>query len=92
MINSLRSIPEPENKLDILTLADVAELLHCSKAHICNIVNGNVKDCLPIPIILFGRRKLIRRESLLQWLKTTEHFAKSDSLTTLLVRDAGKRG
>ena len=27
---------------DLLTLAEVAALLHCSKAHICNVIAGRV--------------------------------------------------
>ena len=29
--------------LDLLTVADVAELLHCSKAHVCNAIAGRVQ-------------------------------------------------
>ncbi len=34
------------DKLDLLTLADTAELLHCSKAHVCKAVNGRVRGCV----------------------------------------------
>jgi len=50
---------------DLLTLAEVAKLLHCSKAHICNAVAGRVRGCPPIPAVCLGRRKLVRRESLI---------------------------
>ncbi len=29
--------------LGLLTMADVAELLHCSKAHVCKAVSGRVR-------------------------------------------------
>ena len=80
------------DKFGLLTLADAAEVLHCSKAHISNIVNGNISGCPPIPSVSLGRRRLIRRESLLQWIEVNERFANDDNLATLLVRDAGKRG
>jgi hypothetical protein len=56
----------------LLTLAEVAKLLHCSKAHICNAVAGRVRGCPPIPAVSLGRRKLVRRESLLSWISENE--------------------
>jgi hypothetical protein len=63
----------------LLTLADVAELLHCSKAHICNIVAGRVHGCAPIPSVSLGRRKLVRREALQSWIAHNEHTAANDN-------------
>lgn len=57
---------------DLLTLAEVAELLHVSRAHITNIVAGRVRGCPPIPALPLGRRKLVRRESLLDWIARNE--------------------
>jgi hypothetical protein len=37
------------NDFDLLTLADVARLLHCSKAHVCKTVAGHVRRCPAIP-------------------------------------------
>ncbi len=82
----------PFETFDLLTLADAAVLLHCSKAHVCKAVSGRVPGCPPIPAVSLGRRKLIRRESLRQWIETNERLAADDKLTTLPVRDAGKRG
>jgi hypothetical protein len=48
--------------LGLLTLSDVAELLHCSKAHVCKTVSGRVRGCPPIPAVSLGRRKLMRRK------------------------------
>ena len=42
---SHRSSPLPDSTFDLLTMADVARLLHCSKAHVCNIVAGRVQGC-----------------------------------------------
>ena len=79
-------------QFDLLTLADAAELLHCSKAHVGKAVRGRVPGCAPIPSVSLGRRRLIRRESLRQWLEANERNAVDAKLTTLPVRDAGKRG
>ncbi len=67
----------------LLTLADVAGLLHCSKAHICNIVSGRVRGCPPIPSVSLGRRKLVRREALLSWIVNNEHAAANDNVSGL---------
>jgi len=37
------------NDFDFLTLAEVARVLHCSKAHVCNAVAGRLTGCAPIP-------------------------------------------
>jgi excisionase family DNA binding protein len=76
---------------DLLTLADAAELLHCSKAHICKAVSGRVPGCPAIPAVTLGRRKLIRREALHQWLESNEQVANGDKLATLPRRDVGRR-
>jgi excisionase family DNA binding protein len=64
---------QPESvSFDLLTMAEVARLLHCSKAHVCNIVAGRVRGCTPLPSINLGRRILVRRETLLDWLASSE--------------------
>jgi len=55
---------EPE----VLTVTEVATLLRCSKAHVCNAINGKVNSVTALPAISMGRRKLVRRESLAAWL------------------------
>ena len=76
--------------LGLLTLSDVAELLHCSKAHVCKAVSGRVRGCPPIPAISLGRRKLVRRETLLSWIETNEQ-ATGVTIPASPVRGAGKR-
>ena len=53
---------------EILTVAEVALQLRCSKAHVCNAINGKVKGVTPLPAISMGRRKLVRRATLAAWL------------------------
>jgi hypothetical protein len=57
---------------DLLTMADVAALLHCSKAHVSKAIAGRVPGCPPIPAVSLGRRKLVRRQSLIAWLDANE--------------------
>lgn len=64
-------------EFDLLTLAEVAKLLHCSKAHVCNAVAGRLSGCAPIPAVSLGRRKLVRRASLLSWIERNEVFGDS---------------
>ena len=72
---------QPDGKaLDLLTMAEVAKLLHCSKAHVCNAVAGRVRGCPPIPAVSLGRRKLVRRTSLLAWITSNEHAAANDNI------------
>lgn len=62
----------PLDQFDLLTMAEVAELLHCSKAHVCNAVAGKLRGCRPIPSVRMGRRMLVRRESLMVWIEQNE--------------------
>ena len=57
---------------EVLTLCEVADVLRCSKAHVCNIVNGQVAGTPSIPAITLGRRKLVRREALMAWILANE--------------------
>jgi hypothetical protein len=70
---------------DLLTMAQVAEILHCSKAHVCNAVAGRVRGCQPIPALRLGRRKLVRRETLLQWIERNEQ-------PNAMIRESPERG
>jgi len=57
---------------EILTVAEVATRLRCSKAHVCNAINGKVRGVTPLPAIQMGRRKLIRASALTSWLSQNE--------------------
>jgi hypothetical protein len=56
----------------MLTIGEAAGILRCSKAHLCNVLNGRVSTLPPLPHVLLGRRKLIRRVALEQWLERLE--------------------
>lgn len=57
---------------EILTVQEVASELRCSKAHVCNVVNGRVKNTPRLPVIRLGRRTLIRRSTLEIWKRASE--------------------
>ena len=57
---------------EVLTVAEVAERLRCSKAHVCNAINGKVKGVTPLPAVSMGRRRLIRAAALANWLAENE--------------------
>lgn len=60
---------ETVSKSDILTLREVAEVLRCSKAHVCNVLRGRVQGLPQLTHFSLGRRKLVRREWLETWME-----------------------
>jgi excisionase family DNA binding protein len=56
----------------VLTVNEAAQIVRCSKAHLLNVIHGKVSNVPPLPCIHVGRRILIRREALDQWLRAIE--------------------
>jgi hypothetical protein len=56
----------------ILTVIEVAAELRCSKAHVHHLITGTVPGVRPLPSLWLGRRRLILRTSLEEWLRTSE--------------------
>ena len=73
----------------LLTVAEVAIELRCSKAHVYNAIAGKVEGVCGLPVISMGRRKLVRRAALEQWKKTNEtgcgdaNMASSSAIDTI---------
>lgn len=65
---------------DILTVAEVASELRCSKAHVYNAIAGKVDGVSPLPAITMGRRKLIRRRALEEWKTSNETICGSGTI------------
>ena len=65
---------------EILSIAEVAALLRCSKAHVCKAILGKVAGVTPLPAISMGRRKLVRRQSLEAWLAQNDPAARGGML------------
>ena len=62
----------PDAPSNVLTVAEVARDLRCSKAHVHNIIHGKVPDLPPLPVLHIGRRVLIRNEALKAWMLSVE--------------------
>jgi excisionase family DNA binding protein len=63
--------PSPDALPAILTLDEVARVLRCSKAHASKLTRGKVHGISPLPTIRLGRRVLVRRDALFQWLSAS---------------------
>jgi excisionase family DNA binding protein len=72
MIARTLTLPEARTASGILTVVEVAALLRCSKAHIHNLINGKVPSVPPLPAVCLGRRRLVRLESLVEWIEVNE--------------------
>jgi MarR-like DNA-binding transcriptional regulator SgrR of sgrS sRNA len=57
------------NPDDVLTMADVAEILRCSKSHVANLINGKVQGAPVLTHVAMGRRKVVRRHWLVTWME-----------------------
>lgn len=58
----------------VLTVAEVAAELRCSKAHVYNVIRGKVFGVAPLPTIAVGSRRLVRRVSLEEWKRANERI------------------
>lgn len=58
--------------LEILTTDEVARELRCSKAHVSKAIAGKLPNVTSLPVIPMGRRKLVRRTALINWLEENE--------------------
>ena len=56
----------------ILTINDVATILRCSKTHVSHALAGKVRGLPKLTHIAMGRRKLIRRSWLEQWIEVNK--------------------
>ena len=75
-----RSKQSVENLPEVLTVLEIAQTLRCSKAHVCNVINGKVKNTPRLPVIRLGRRILIRRETLELWKRASEQGTEIDAM------------
>ena len=63
----------PDDSQRVLTVAEAARELRCSKAHVHHLIAGQVAGVRPLPSLWLGRRRLILRASFEEWLRATEH-------------------
>jgi excisionase family DNA binding protein len=56
-----------------MNLRQAAAYLQVSKAHLSNVIQGKVLGVPPVRSFRLGRRILIKREWIDDWLETAEH-------------------
>ncbi len=61
-----------DSAAEILTLPEAAKFLRMSRSHLLNILKGKVRGVPALPYIRVGRRLLLRRAALEQWLLEAE--------------------
>jgi hypothetical protein len=61
-----------ENTTNILTIKEVAGILRCSKAHAQNVICGHVYGLPKLTHLSLGRRKVVRKEWLDQWVEANK--------------------
>jgi excisionase family DNA binding protein len=59
----------------LLTVEEVAHELRCSKPHTYKMIRGIVPGVSRLPAIALGRRRLVRRSALEQWMRDNEQAA-----------------
>ena len=64
----------------MLTVQEVAADLRVSKAHVCNLIIGKVKNVQRLPCISLGRRRLVRRSTLEAWKRACELGCELDAI------------
>ena len=63
---------QQEQPTSVMTLQQAASYLQISKAHLSNVINGKVACVTPVRCFRMGRRILIKREWIEEWLELTD--------------------
>jgi excisionase family DNA binding protein len=61
------------DRSSVLSLQQAADYLNVSKAHLSNVINGKVQGVKPVRFFRLGRRVLIKREWIDEWLEVAGH-------------------
>ncbi len=61
-----------ETTTNILTIKEVADILRCSKTHAQNVIEGKVNGLPKLTHLSLGRRKVVRKEWLDQWMEANK--------------------
>ena len=61
-----------ENTSNILTIKEVATILRCSKTHALNVLEGKVRGLPRLVHLSLGRRKVVRKDWLDQWMEANK--------------------
>jgi excisionase family DNA binding protein len=68
----MNSVIQTRPEQDVLTMREVASILRCSKTHVSNAVNGKVPGLPRLTHVALGRRILIRKEWLQEWMEANK--------------------
>jgi hypothetical protein len=79
-----------ENTANILTIREVASILRCSKAHVANVMSGEVAGIERLTHLSVGRRKLVRRDWLEHWWRTGALGSHAGQDRTLKTQERGQ--
>ena len=63
---------DTKEQTPVMTLKQAAAYLQISKAHLSNVINGKVPGVRPVRSFRVGRRILIKREWVNEWLETAD--------------------
>jgi len=63
---------DTKEQMPVMTLKQAAAYLQVSKAHLSNVINGKVPGVRPVRCFRVGRRILIKREWVNEWLETAD--------------------
>ena len=61
-----------ETTTNILTIKEIANILRCSKTHAQNVIEGKVNGLPKLTHLSLGRRKVVRKEWLEQWMEANK--------------------
>jgi len=61
---------DTKEQTPVMTLRQAARYLQVSKAHLSNVIKGKLPDVRPLRCFRAGRRILIKREWVDEWLET----------------------
>jgi len=57
---------------ECINVAEVAALLRCSRAHVYKLIAGGVEGVPRLECIRVGRKIIVRKASLLEWIERAE--------------------
>ena len=69
---SLAQVCSATERSHVLTLDQAANFLRISKAHLSNVINGKVPEVQPLRCFRVGRRILIKREWVDEWMESAD--------------------
>jgi excisionase family DNA binding protein len=62
-------MPEIVPDRNVLTISEVAAILRCSKTHVSHLLNGKVPGVPKLTHCALGRRKLVHKDWLNEWME-----------------------